>query len=82
MSIPLKETGNILFDLIKFQCQIIYSNISAINKNEFATIRHLLMTHFSSIYCTIQNKKPTNYYFRYIPKDSDAKTESSLFLSK
>ncbi|MCQ2816244.1 MAG: hypothetical protein MJ252_03155 [archaeon] len=82
MSNRLRENGNILFDLIKFQCQIIYCNISAINKNEFTKIRHLLMTNFPYINCSIQKRKPTNYYFRYIPKDSDAKTESTLFLSK
>lgn len=82
MTTPLKENGNILFDLVKFQCQIIYQNISAINKGEFAKILHLLMTHFSSINCVIQNRPCMNYHIRYIPRDSEAKTESMLFLTK
>lgn len=81
----LNENGNILYDLIRFLCEIDFYNVSGFNFAFTEEIKTLLISEITTItYLTNKNTQVNKYYIKYITPKSrpPSPTDTSLSLQK
>ena len=81
----LNENGNILYDLIRFRCEIDFYNVSGFNFAFTEEIKTLLISEISTIsYLTNNNTQVNKYYMKYTTPKSrlPSPKDTSLCLHK